>query len=66
MFTFLLIFWFYENYLSNISSNHINYQNTEAYSETCETSKVELFAKIVNGWKSLDVTQDRFLNVYLG
>ena len=49
MFTFLLIFWFYKNYLSNISSNHINYQNTEAYSETCETSKVELFAKIVNG-----------------
>ena len=28
-------------------------RNAEAYSEPCQTSKIELFPKIVNGWKSV-------------
>ena len=27
----------------------------EAYSEACQTSKMELFAKTINGWKSLTI-----------
>ena len=30
-----------------------NLSNPEAYSEPCQTSKMDCFAKIVNGWKSL-------------
>ena len=33
----------------------------DAYSEPCQTSKMELFAKIVNGWKPLTVFTKRFL-----
>ena len=30
-----------------------NLSNPEVYSEPCQTSKMDCFAKIVNGWKSL-------------
>ena len=34
---------------------------TEAYSEPCETSKMKLFAKIVNGFKSLIIFTKSFV-----
>ena len=47
---------------------------SEAYSEICQTSKVESFAKIVNGFKKitifnrnsiLEILTDRILNMLL-
>ena len=34
-------------------------QNLEAYLEPCQTSKMELFAKIVNDWKPLSIFAKR-------
>ena len=28
---------------------------SEAYSEPCQTSKMDVFAKIINGWKQLTI-----------
>ena len=39
----------------------------EAYSKTSQTSKIELFKKIVNGWKPLTIFAKSFiLDVLLG
>ena len=42
-------------------------KNTEAHEEPTQTSKVELFAKIINDFHSLTIIADSFiLDVWLG
>ena len=41
--------------------------NTETYSEPCQTSKMEFFAEIGNGWKPLtSFTRNSILDLYQG
>ena len=37
---------------------------SEAYSELCQTSKVDLFAKIVNGFKKTIVKKNSVLEIF--
>ena len=51
--------------LNFLVSNH--YRNTEAYSESRQTSKMKLFAKLFNCWKPLTIFAKYFiLDVWLG
>ena len=53
----------------NIESSKINYKmkNKEKYSELCQISKMESFAKIVNGFQSLTIFAKRYiLDVWQG
>ena len=38
-----------------MESNEIKWVLAEAYSDHCQTFKVERFAKIVNDWKALTI-----------
>ena len=40
---------------------------SQVYNETIQTSKIELFVKLVNGWKPLIIFAKRFiLDIWLG
>ena len=40
------------DYESHVNNNH---QEREAYLETSQTFKMEIFTRIINGWKSLPI-----------
>ena len=43
------------------------WQNAKAFSEHCQTSKMDLFVKIVNGWKQLAIfAKSSIIDVQLG
>ena len=43
------------------------YWNSEAYLEPCQTSKIDIFAKIINGFQSLTTfTESSFTDIWQG
>ena len=38
-----------------------NVHKAEAHSQSCKTSKMKIFAKIVNGWKPLTIIAKGFI-----
>ena len=47
--------------VTNNDDDHNDEHNTETYSEPCHKSKMESFAKIVNGLKVLAIFAKRFI-----
>ena len=45
-----------------LHTNHavlVKHLQSEAYSDTCQTSSIKLYAKIVNGWKPLPISEKK-------
>ena len=53
-----------------LHTNHavlVKHLQSEAYSDTCQTSSIKLYAKIVNGWKPLPISAKKsILDVQYG
>ena len=55
-------FWYCDiTVATNNDDDHNDEHNTETYSEPCHKSKMESFAKIVNGLKVLAIFAKRFI-----